>query len=64
LRRSERILLEMQSEHPRFMKVFAEWMRKLPGAVLANRNLKAERLFATAYEFVIIGAYAHSNPTP
>jgi hypothetical protein len=44
----------LQSAYPRFMRVLAEWMGKLPGAGLANRDFEAERLFATAYEFVIM----------
>jgi hypothetical protein len=40
------------------MAVFAEWLADQPGAGLPGRRFDASRLFATAYEFTIIGAYA------
>jgi len=46
--------------HARFMEVFAEWLAKQPGADLSKRHFDAKRLFATAYEYTLIGAYADS----
>jgi hypothetical protein len=46
--------------HPEFTKAFADWLAKQPGANLSRRNFDASRLFATAYEYTIIGAYAAS----
>jgi hypothetical protein len=46
--------------HPQFMKAFESWLAKQPGANLPTRNFDASRLFATAYEFTIIGAFADS----
>jgi hypothetical protein len=48
----------LASAHPRFMDVFAEWLAKQPGVDLSKRQFDVSRLFATAYEYVIIGAYA------
>jgi hypothetical protein len=50
----------LQDAHPQFMKVFEGWLAKQPGANLSTRNFDAPRLFATAYEYMIIGAYADS----
>jgi hypothetical protein len=44
--------------HPQFMKVFEGWLAKQQGANLPSRTFDASRLFATAYEYTIIGAYA------
>lgn len=49
------------SAHPRFMEIFAEWLANQPGAELSKRQFDASRLFATAFEFMIIGAYAESG---
>jgi hypothetical protein len=46
--------------HPQFMKDFESWLAEQPGANLSRRNFDALRLFATAYEYTIIGAYADS----
>lgn len=46
--------------HPQFMNVFEGWLAKQPSANLSVRNFDASRLFATAYEYTIIGAYACS----
>ncbi len=46
--------------HPQFMKAFEGWLAKQPSAKLSTRTFDASRLFATAYEYTIIGAYAHS----
>jgi hypothetical protein len=46
--------------HPQFMKVFEGWLAKQQGANLSTRNFDASRLFATAYEYTIIGASADS----
>ena len=51
----------LKSGYPRFMETFAEWLAKQPGADLTKRHFDASRLFATAYEFMIIGAYADSG---
>ena len=48
----------LASAHPQFMKIFAEWLAKQPGAELSTRQFDPSRLFATAFEFMIIGAYA------
>jgi hypothetical protein len=44
--------------NPRFMEIFADWLANQPGANLTERSFDASRLYATAYEFTIIGAYA------
>jgi len=44
--------------HPQFMKAFESWLAEQPTANLSKRNLDVSRLFATAYEYAIIGAYA------
>ena len=46
--------------HPQFMKDFESWLAEQPSANLSRRNFDASRLFATAYEYTIIGAYADS----
>ncbi len=46
------------SAHPRFMEMFTEWLANQPRADLSKRHFDASQLFATAHEFVIIGAYA------
>jgi hypothetical protein len=50
----------LATAHPRFMEMFADWLAKQTGANLPERRFDASRLFATAYEFTIIGAYADS----
>jgi hypothetical protein len=50
----------LASAHSRFMEMFEEWLAKQPQACLTMRSFDASRLFATAYEFMIIGAYADS----
>ena len=47
--------------HPQFMQVFAEWLEAQPGVELSKRQFDATRLFSTAYEYTIIGAYADSG---
>lgn len=51
----------LAAAHPRFMETFAEWLAKQPGADLPKRRFAATRLFAMAYEYSIIGAYADST---
>jgi hypothetical protein len=46
--------------HSRFMKVFEGWIARQHGTNLLKRNFDASRLFATAYEYTIIGASADS----
>ncbi len=48
----------LEGAHPQFMSVFEGWLAKQPGANLSTRSFEASRLFATAYEYTIIGAYA------
>jgi len=42
--------------HGDFMRVFAEWLARQPGVDLARRKFDAATLYATAFEFTIIGA--------
>jgi hypothetical protein len=42
--------------HPNFMKQFAEWLDQQPGANLATRRFNAERLYAMAFEYTLLGA--------
>ncbi len=51
----------LAAAHPRFMEVFAAWLAKQPWADLSKRHFDAKRLFATAYEYTLIGAYADSH---
>lgn len=51
----------LSAGHPRFMEVFKVWLDAQPGANLSKRPYDASRLFATAYEYMIIGAYAISE---
>lgn len=51
----------LATAHPRFMEMFADWLGRQSGADLSKRQFDASRLFATAYEFTIIGAYADSG---
>jgi hypothetical protein len=48
----------LASAHPRFMQGFADWLGGQDGANLPGRPFDPTRLYATAYEFTIIGAYA------
>ncbi len=50
----------LEQAHPQFMNVFEGWLGKQPSANLSARSFHASRLFATAYEYTIIGAYAQS----
>jgi hypothetical protein len=50
----------LEDAHPQFMRVFEAWLARQPGANLSTRNFDASRLFATAYEYAIIGASADS----
>lgn len=50
----------LELANPRFMEIFASWLEKQPAANLAQRSLDASRLYATAFELTIIGAYADS----
>jgi hypothetical protein len=50
----------LEQAHPQFMKGFESWLAEQPSANLSMRNFDASRLFATAYEYTIIGAYADS----
>jgi len=49
----------LTSAHPRFMRVFAEWLGNQ--AAVDMQVFDAARLYATAFEFTIIGAYADLN---
>ena len=50
----------LERANSRFMDIFASWLEKQPAANLAQRSLDASRLYATAFELTIIGAYADS----
>jgi hypothetical protein len=50
----------LRSAHSRFMEVFADWLGEQPGANLVQRTFDASRLYSTAFEFTIIGAYVDS----
>ena len=43
------------------MKTFAEWLATRTGRDLSKYHFDPSRLFATAYEFMIIGAYVDSE---
>jgi len=43
------------------MEMFTEWLANQPRADLSKRHFDPSQLFATAYEFMIIGAYADSG---
>ena len=44
--------------HGKFMQVFVEWLARQPGVDLARQKFDAATLYATAFEFTIIGATA------
>jgi hypothetical protein len=48
----------LASAHSRFMQSFVEWLEEQPGADLSRRAFDASALYATAFEYTIIGAYA------
>ena len=43
-------------DHRTFMKVFAEWFDEQPGTKASERTFDAETLYATAFEFTVLGA--------
>ncbi len=46
--------------HPEFMETFTKWLADQSRTDLSSRRLDARRMFAAAYEYTIIGAYADS----
>ena len=44
--------------HGKFMQVFVEWLARQPGVDLGRQKFDAATLYATAFEFTIIGATA------
>jgi hypothetical protein len=44
--------------HGSFMQVFVDWLARQPGAELSKRNFNPLKLYATAFEFTVIGATA------
>jgi len=50
----------LESAHPQFMQNFAGWLGEQPGADLTRRSFDPSKLYATAFELTIIGAYADS----
>jgi len=47
----------LASAHSGFMEAFVDWLRRQPGAELQRRTVDASTLYATAFEFVAIGAW-------
>ncbi len=47
--------------HKDFMQVFVKWLEEQPAAGLEKRRFKAETLYATAFEFTVIGATEASS---
>ena len=50
----------LRSAHPRFMQNFAGWLSEFTAADLPRGSFDLSTLYATAFEFTIIGAYADS----
>jgi hypothetical protein len=48
--------------YPGLMANFVRWLGKQTGADLPRRSFDPGRLYATAFEYMIIGAYADSTP--
>jgi hypothetical protein len=48
----------LAASHGGFMKVFADWFAEQPGANLSKRSFDPMCLYATAFEFTVIGATA------
>lgn len=46
----------LSGAHGNFMPVFIDWLDKQPGTKLAERRLDVATLYATAFEYVAIGA--------
>jgi hypothetical protein len=46
----------LRGSHGRFMRVFADWIGSQPGADPDRRSFDVSCLYATAFEFTIIGA--------
>jgi hypothetical protein len=46
------------SSHSHFMQSFCEWLNEQPGAELNRRAFDPSRIYGTAFEYTIIGAYA------
>ena len=51
----------LASAHSHFMQSFVEWLNDQLGADLSQRVFDASRLYAMAFEYTIIGAYADST---
>jgi hypothetical protein len=50
----------LSAAHGTFMQVFVEWLENQPGVELRRRQFDAATLYATAFEFIAIGAAAVS----
>jgi hypothetical protein len=46
----------LSEAHGKFMEVFEEWLANQPGSQLSLRRFDARTLYATAFEFIAIGA--------
>ena len=46
----------LSAAHETFMQVFVEWLERQPGVELRRRQFDAATLYATAFEFTVIGA--------
>ncbi len=46
----------LSAAHGTFMQVFVEWLERQPGVELRRRQFDAATLYATAFEFTVIGA--------
>jgi hypothetical protein len=49
--------------HENFMNVFVEWLDKQPGTDLSRRSFDVKTLYATAFEFIAIGAASVQDGT-
>lgn len=48
----------LSAAHVSFMQVFVEWLAQQPGVALARHTFDPATLYATAFEFTIVGATA------
>jgi hypothetical protein len=49
----------VSAAHETFMPVFVEWLEEQPGVELRQQRFDAATLYATAFEFTVIGAESH-----
>ena len=48
----------LSAAHRNFMQVFVDWLAQQPGVDLRNRKFDPATLYATAFEFTVVGATA------